>query len=65
MRVHVDAKLCQGHNRCLMFDTDIFEVDDMSYAHVVGDGSVPSGEEEPVYLAVVNCPERAITVTEE
>ncbi|MCV7032330.1 ferredoxin [Mycobacterium sherrisii] len=65
MKVHVNAKLCQGHNRCLMFDTDVFEVDELSYAHVRGDGSVPPGEEESVRLAVVNCPEQAITVSDE
>jgi ferredoxin len=64
MKVHVDAQLCQGHNRCLAFDTDVFEVDDMSYAYVRGDGTVPAGQEEAVHLAVVNCPEQAITTSD-
>lgn len=61
MKVSVDADSCQGHNRCLMFDTTVFESDDLGYVTVARDGSVPDGEEEAVRLAAANCPERAIT----
>lgn len=64
MKVAVDPGRCEGHNRCLMFDTDVFEADDLGYVTARGDGSVPADQVEAVRLAAANCPERAITVDE-
>lgn len=61
----MDATRCEGHNRCLMFDTDVFEADDMGYVSARGDGSVPPEQREAVWLASVNCPEEAISVVTE
>jgi ferredoxin len=65
MKVTVDPDQCQGHNRCLMFDTDVFEADDLGYVTARGDGSVPPDQRDAVWLASVNCPEQAITVEED
>ncbi len=65
MRVHVDADKCQGHNRCYAIAPELFDVDDLGYAHELDDGVVPPGMEEKARLAVANCPELAIEVTEE
>lgn len=65
MRVHVDSERCQGHNRCYAIAPDLFEVDDLGFAHEVGDGTVPAGLEDQARLAVANCPEYAIELTEE
>ena len=66
LTVKVDASRCQGHARCLAFAPDAFDFDDEGYAFVV-DGKDRYDEELPagMKLAVANCPERAILVTEE
>lgn len=64
MRVSVDSEKCQGHNRCYAIAPDLFDVDDLGYATVVGDGIVPAALEEQAKLAAANCPEYAITVEE-
>ena len=65
MRVHVDGDKCQGHNRCYAIAPTLFDVDDLGYAHEIGDGIVPAELEEQARLAVMNCPEHAIELTEE
>ncbi len=65
MRVHVDQERCQGHNRCHAIAPDLFDVDDLGFAHELGDGAVPVGLEEQARLAAANCPEFAIEITED
>jgi len=65
MKICVDQEKCEGHNRCFVVAGELFELDDYGYAHEVNDGIVPPGLEEKARLAVVNCPEQAITITEE
>jgi len=65
MRVHVDPERCQGHNRCYVIAPDLFEVDDLGFATEVGDGTVPAALEEQARLAVANCPEYAIELSED
>jgi ferredoxin len=60
MRIAVDPKLCQGHNRCTAVAPDLFDIDDEGYASAMGDGTVPAGSEELARLAVDNCPEQAV-----
>jgi ferredoxin len=64
MRVEVNTELCQGHNRCYALAPEIFDVDDYGTAVVIGDGTVSPELEEKAKLAVANCPEYAITITE-
>lgn len=64
MKVFVDAEKCQGHNRCFAIAPELFDVDDLGNAFVIGDGTVSSGLEAKARLAVANCPERAITIVE-
>ena len=40
MRVHVDPEKCQGHNRCYAIAPELFDVDDLGYAHELNDGVV-------------------------
>lgn len=65
MRVHVDQDKCQGHNRCIVVAPELFEVDELGTASVVGDGHVPPALEDDARLAVDNCPEYAITTTDD
>ena len=65
MRVHVDQEKCQGHNRCVAVAPDLFEVDEYGTARVKGDGVVPPEQEEAAQLAGDNCPEYAVTITDD
>jgi ferredoxin len=65
MRVHVVSEKCQGHNRCYAIAPDLFDVDDLGYATEVNDGVVPAGQVEQARLAVANCPELAIELSED
>jgi ferredoxin len=64
MRVHVDAEKCQGHNRCYAIAPELFDVDELGNAHELNDGVVPAELEEKARMAVANCPEYAIEITE-
>jgi len=65
LKVRVDQEKCQGHARCKSLAPELFELDEFGNAHEIGDGSVPKGLEDKAWLAQANCPEIAITVTEE
>jgi ferredoxin len=65
MRVHVVTERCQGHNRCYAIAPDLFDVDDLGFASEIGDGTVPPDREEQARLAVANCPEYAIELSED
>jgi ferredoxin len=65
VKVQINSQLCQGHGRCYDLAPSLFGDDDEGYGQVLGDGVVPPGEEQAARLAVANCPERAIELTEE
>lgn len=65
IRVKVDGSLCQGHNRCNVAAPELFDIDEYGYAHEHDDGKVPAELEEKARLAVINCPEQAISIEEE
>jgi len=65
MRVHVDPDKCQGHNRCAAIAGKLFEIDDYGFASAAGDGTVPDELVRAAGLAVENCPEFAITITDD
>jgi ferredoxin len=64
LRVRIDSALCQGHNRCCAVAPELFEADDMGNGRVRGDGTVTPALEPKARLAVKNCPEHAVRVTE-
>lgn len=64
MHVHVDPDKCQGHNRCYAIAPELFDVDDLGQAHELNDGEVPPGLEDKARMAVANCPEYAISISE-
>ena len=64
MRVHVDPEKCQGHTRCYAIAPELFDVDDLGNAHELNDGEVPDALEDKARMAVANCPEYAISITE-
>ncbi|HWW54578.1 MAG TPA: ferredoxin [Acidimicrobiales bacterium] len=64
MKFHVNADLCQGHNRCAALAPQLVEVDDLGYAHESNDGLVPPELEDVARLAEANCPEHAIELAD-
>jgi ferredoxin len=65
LKVRVDQKKCQGHNRCHQIAPGLFQLDEFGNAHEIGDGRVPAVMEEKAWLAKANCPELAIDITED
>ena len=65
LRVRVESKLCQGHNRCCSIAPELFEADDLGNGRVRGDGVVPAALEAKARLAVANCPEHAVRLSHE
>jgi ferredoxin len=51
-----------GHNSCYALAPELFDVDDLGQAVVIGDGAVTPELEEKAQLAVANCPEYAISI---
>jgi ferredoxin len=65
VKIRVDQEKCQGHNRCYALAPELFDVDDYGYAKEINDGVVPAELEDKARLAVANCPEYAIELTED
>lgn len=61
MKATVDPDRCQGHARCWEICPEVFDLDEEGHASVIVD-VVPVELEEKARQAVVNCPERAISV---
>jgi ferredoxin len=62
VKVQIDSARCQGHGRCYDQAPGLFGDDDQGYGTVLGDGTVPAGQEQAARLAVASCPERAISL---
>ena len=65
LRVRIESGLCQGHNRCCAVAPELFEADEMGNARVRGDGSVTPAFEAKAKLAMANCPEHAIRLSQD
>jgi ferredoxin len=65
LRVRVESERCQGHNRCCSLAPELFEADELGNARVRGDGAVPPALEAKARLAVANCPERAVGLSQD
>ena len=61
MRVEIDATLCQGHGRCYILASAVFDTDDEGKG-IVNQPLVAEGHKEYAQKAVANCPERAISL---
>ncbi|WP_123667486.1 ferredoxin [Actinocorallia herbida] len=66
MKVAIDTGLCQGHGRCYDLAPEVFGEDDEGYGTVLlPDGVIPPEALADARRAAVNCPERAVLLTEE
>ena len=64
MKIAIDFDKCHGHGRCYDIAPGMFDSDDEGYSVLLHDGVVPAGLEKTVELAIANCPESAISITE-
>jgi ferredoxin len=60
-KVIIDRDACMGSGNCVYWAPAVFDLDDDAIATVVGD---LVGNEEPVRMAMVNCPTSAIGISE-
>ena len=64
MKLTINPELCQGHGRCYDLAPGLFGDDDEGYGTVLGDGTVSPAAEHDARLAVLNCPEQAIELSD-
>jgi ferredoxin len=64
VRVRIDEELCTGHGRCYTLAPEVFDADDRGLGLVRLDGEVPPELDSQARVAVANCPEQAITISE-
>ncbi|MBU3576067.1 ferredoxin [Polynucleobacter sp. UK-Mo-2m-Kol15] len=60
----IDELKCQGHNRCYLICPELFDVDDFGMAKLLSNNPIPDNLMEKAQLAVQNCPEFAISITD-
>lgn len=65
MKIIVDRNICQGHARCQDICPDVFATDDLEGKCVLLQNQVPEKHQELARLAVLNCPEGALTINQE
>ncbi|MFG2791007.1 ferredoxin [Streptomyces sp. NPDC048419] len=65
MKAAVDATKCNAYGTCTEICPSVFQLDEWGYAAVVGDGTVPAEALESARAALADCPEKAITLTED
>lgn len=64
MRVTVDLNVCQGHARCQDRCPEVFATDAVEGKCVILKPEVPAELQDKARLAVRNCPEGALAITE-
>jgi len=64
MKIYVDYEQCQGHARCGQTAPTLFEFDEQGKSRPV-QTAVPDDLVDAAELAVLSCPERAISLREQ
>ena len=65
MRLAVDYDRCQGHTLCAWAAPAVIRLADDDGRAIVDDPVVPPPHEDAVRVAVANCPENALVITED
>lgn len=63
MRIQLDRERCQGHGRCYVLASTVFEADDDGYGLVISE-TVSADLHEAARKGAGNCPEDAIVIIE-
>jgi ferredoxin len=64
MKLHIDADACTGHGRCYVLAPEVFEPDDEGHSVGLVD-DIPDDLLDKARLAAANCPESAITISDD
>ena len=64
MKLHIDADACTGHGRCYVLAPEVFEPDDEGHSVGLVD-EIPDDLLDKARLAAANCPESAITISDD
>jgi ferredoxin len=64
MYVRIDTNQCEGHGRCYLLVPTVFSADNEGHGVVVVGELKTSDQVAEAELAVRNCPESAITLSE-
>jgi ferredoxin len=64
VRVRIDLEACTGHGRCYVLAPDVFDADDVGHSVALFD-EVPADLEDQARIAVANCPEQAISISDD
>ena len=64
VQVRLDRERCQGHGRCYILASAVFECDDDGRGMVIAE-TVSLVHQESARLGADNCPEDAITVIDD
>jgi ferredoxin len=64
MRVRIDLEACTGHGRCYVLAPGVFDADDVGHSVALYD-EVPVDLEDQARIAVANCPEQAISISDD
>jgi ferredoxin len=64
MRILVDEERCAGHGRCYTLVPELFDADEQGHSVVTVD-TLGEDQVDKARTAVLNCPEQAISITED
>ncbi len=64
MKIRVDRDRCVGHGRCYELAPNVFSEDDRGHC-LIEQENVPPEFETQARVGVANCPEKAISATED
>jgi ferredoxin len=62
VRLVIDPERCCGQGRCFDIVPELVEPDELGYAAVIGEADVTPELEGRARQAVMNCPERAVSI---
>jgi len=65
LKISIDPKRCQGQTLCNMAAPELFRIKPEDGNAEVISPTVPAGMEELARSGAANCPERAITITDD
>jgi ferredoxin len=64
VKVRVDPDVCVGHGRCYVLAPDVFGADEFGHCEVL-EREVEGALADQARTGEANCPERAITVSDD
>lgn len=63
MKVILDSARCEGHGRCLLVSTELFEMDENGHSHLLLEDA-PESLRWEAETAAKECPAHAISVAD-